>query len=376
MNEADTRLFKRASGRRYRTILRLFSPAGGRRSDVSAEIEAAFPVRRSLKSTFAIGLVLLLIVGAALLIWRGRHHGAGSADPGVLIVGDQRGGAQALLRAAGQLDHVPYRIDFALFPAASPLLEALGANAIDLGGIGGAPFAFAYAGGQPIKAVYAYRLDPDVAGRASAIIVKQGSPLRSIADLKGKKLATVRGSAGQDLALKLLEKAGLKASDIQWVYLDNGQAKAALGSGSIDAWSTWASYVGIATIEDKDRILADGTGLPGNVGFFAASDAAIAAKRPLLTDFLLRLARAKAWARTHPRDYAAVLAKETGLPFEVALFSVQSNLGTTIAIDDKVVADQQAIFERYRDAGIISSIPDVKGGYDPSFSAALKAGGS
>ena len=186
----------------------------------------------------------------------------------------------------------------------------------------------------------------------------------------------MRGSAGQDLALKLLGKAGLKASDVQWVYLDNGQAKAALGSGSIDAWSTWASYVGIATIEDKDRILADGTGLPGNVGFFAASDVAIAAKRPLLADFVQRLAKAKTWAGTHPRGYAAVLAKETGLPFEVALFSVQSNLGTGIAIDDKVVADQRAIFERYRDAGIISSIPDVKGGYDPSFNGASRAGGA
>lgn len=319
-----------------------------------------------------LSLVLFVAVAASLFLWRSDRTGADQAADAVLKVGDQRGGAQAMLRAAGQLDHVPYKIDFALFPAAAPLLEALGAEAIDVGGVGGAPFAFAYASGQPIKAVYAYRVDAQKAGRASAIIVKSASPLRSVADLKGKRLATVRGSAGQDLALKLIEKAGLKGSDVQWVYLDNGQAKAALGSGAIDAWSTWGSYVGIAAIEDGDRILVDGSGLPGNIGFYAASDAAIAGKRPLLADFLRRLAKARIWARAHPRDYAAVLAKETGIPFKVALFSVQSYLGSTVPIDDKAVAEQRAIFERYRSAGVIPTIPDVKGGYDASFSTALR----
>lgn len=332
------------------------------------------PLVRSWRGLTVLVAVLVVAVAAVLLLWRPDRASSGPdrAADAVLKVGDQRGGAQAMLRAAGELDHVPYKIEFALFPAASPLLEALGADAIDIGGVGGAPFAFAYASGQPIKAVYAYRVDAEKAGRASAIIVKQASPLRIIADLKGKRLATVRGSAGQDLALKLIEQAGLTGSDVQWVYLDNGQAKAALGSGAIDAWSTWGSYVGIAAIEDGDRILADGSKLPGNIGFYAASDTAIADKRPLLADFLQRLARARIWARGHPRAYAAVLAKETGLPFDVALFSVQSYLGSTVPIDDTVVAEQRAIFVRYRNAGVIPTIPDVKGGYDASFNAALK----
>lgn len=328
---------------------------------MQAEVPKSRAVRRSLIVAF--GALLLIVVAG--LMWRGGR--AAGPAPAVLTVGDQRGGAQALLRAAGELDHVPYTIEFALFPAASPLLEALGAKAIDVGGIGGAPFAFAFASGQPIKAVYAYQVDAARAGRASAIIVKKGSPLRSLADLRGKKLATIRGSAGQDLALKLLEKAGLKASDVQWIYLDNGQAKAALGSGAIDAWSTWGAYVGIAAIEDGDRILGDGAGLAGNIGFYAASDAAIATKRPLIADFLQRLARARTWARAHPADYAAILAKETGIPLKVALFSIQSYLGDTVAIDDKVVAEQRAIFARYRAAGIISAVPELNGGYDRSF---------
>jgi sulfonate transport system substrate-binding protein len=339
------------------------------------EAASPSPHPRSKRRRWGLVALLIVIVATALAIWRpGLHATKHSAGP-VLIVGDQRGGAQALLRAAGELEHVPYKIDFALFPAASPLLEALGANAIDIGGIGGAPFAFAYASGQPIKAVFAYRVDPARAGRASAIIVKKGSPIRSLADLRGKKLATIRGSAGQDLALKLLEKAGLKANDVQWVYLDNGQAKAALGTGAIDAWSTWGSYVGIAAIEDGDRILADGVGLPGSVGFYAASDAAITGKRALLADFLRRLTRARIWARAHPRDYAAVLSKETGIPFEVALFSIGSNLGSPVPIDDTVVAEQRAIFVRYRAAGIVPVLPDLDGGYDRSFNDVANGAG-
>jgi sulfonate transport system substrate-binding protein len=276
-----------------------------------------------------------------------------------------------MLRAAGELDHVSYPIRFALFPAASPLLEALDARAIDVGGIGGPPFAFAYASGAKIRAVHAYRPDSNQGNRASAIIVRNGSPLRTLSDLKGKKIATIKGSAGQDLVLRLLEKAGMKPSDIEWVYLANGESKAALSTGAIDAWSTWGSYVGIAVVEDKDRVLADATGLPGEVGFYAASDAAIAAKRPLLDDYLRRLARARIWARGHQGEYAAVLAKETGIPIDVARFTVANYLGSPVRIDARVVREQEAIFERYKAAGIIPTVLDVRGGYDPSFNDAV-----
>lgn len=317
----------------------------------------------------AIGIILAIAAAAIAFLWRPGVKSQPIAADGRLIVGDQRGGAHALLTAAGELRDVPYHIEWAIFPAASPLLEALGAGAIDIGGIGGAPFAFAYASGSPIKAVHAYR--PLGGSRASAIIVRKNAPLRTLADLRGKKVATIRGSAGQDLVLRLLDRAGLRASDVQWVYLTNGEAKAALNAGSIDAWSTWGSYVGIAVIEDGDRVLADATAFPGSVGFYAANDSAIAKKRPLLADYIQRLTRARAWAREHPRDYAAVLARETGIPFKVALFSIQSYLGSAIPIDERVIDEQVQIFVRYHRAGIIPNVPQVRTGYDSSFNDAV-----
>lgn len=315
-------------------------------------------------------LVVIIVFGWRLV----ANRTSGPSEP-TLIVGDQRGGAHALLEAAGELDHVPYTIKWALFPAASPLLEALDAGAIDIGGIGGAPFAFAYASGARIKAVTAYRPSGDKAGTASAIVVRKDSPLRTLAQLKGKRVATIRGSAGQDLVLRLLEREGIDPKSIVWTYLANGEAKAALASGSVDAWSTWGSYVGIAVLEDEDRVLVDGSGLPSGVGFYAANDATIANKRALLADYIGRLARARDWGQRHPDAYAKVLAKETGIPVDVAKFSISGNLGTAVPIDAALVREQQGIFERYHAAGIIPDIPKAAGGYDSSFNGdVLRAG--
>jgi sulfonate transport system substrate-binding protein len=312
--------------------------------------------------------LLLALAGLSIaFLTRGRHQAGAGGEATLLIVGDQRGGSRALLEAAGELKDVPYHIQWALFPAASPLLEALDAGAIDVGGIGGAPFAFAYASGAKIKAVTAYRPEGEKAGQSSAIVVLQGSPLRRVADLRGKRVATIRGSAGQDLVLKLAEQAHLDPKSIQWVYLANGEAKAALATGQVDAWSTWASYVGIAVIENHDRVLADAREVGVGAGFYAASDKAIADKKGLLADYVERLARARRWARSHPDDYARVLASETGIPLEVARFSASSVLGKAVPIDAALVEEQRRIFVRYKAAGIIPVLPDLNGAYSDAF---------
>ncbi|CAN5185422.1 ABC transporter substrate-binding protein [soil metagenome] len=312
---------------------------------------------------------LLLAVAAWFLLRPGKDDAAAAPT---LTIGDQRGGVQSLLRAAGELDNVPYKIEWALFPAASPLLEALNSGAVDVGGIGGPPFAFAYAGGAKIKVIFAYRSLTGRGSQTSAIVVPGDSPLRSLADIKGKRLATVRGSAGQDLAIQLLERHGMGAGDVKWTYLNNSDAKAALGTGAIDAWSSWGSYIGTALLHDHARSLADGRELPAQAGFYAATDTAIATKRVQLADLVQRLARARIWVRSHKADYAHVLSEETGLPLDVARFNVAETQMTPVPIDESVQREQQAILERYRKAGLIETVPSLDGAFDPSFSPAPK----
>jgi sulfonate transport system substrate-binding protein len=282
-------------------------------------------------------------------------------------VGSQKGGTKAVLIASGALEGVPYKIEWSEFAAAQPLLEAVGAGAVDLGEAGDAPFLFAYASGSKIKAVQAGKSG----GSSTALLVRKGSPIHDLADLRGKKIATGRGSIGHYLLLKLLEEAGLKPTDVQVVFLNPGDAKAAFTSGAIDGWVTWGSYVALAKLHDDATVLADGTGRLSGYGFEAASEAAITGKRPQVEDFLRRLAKARRWAGEHPKEFAAALSKETGLQPDVALYTVQQYRIAPSAIDDKAVAEATAVLDRFRAAGAVSSTRDPAGAFDRSFNATV-----
>ena len=311
------------------------------------------------RSLIAALTALVLLTGCG-----GTHEGAG---PAVLKVGSQRGGTKAILIASGALEGTPYKIEWSEFPAAQPLLEAVGAGAVDLGEAGDAPFLFAYASGSKIKAVQAGKSG----GSATALLVRKGSPIHGLADLRGKKIATGRGSIGHYLLLRLLEEAGLKPTDVQVVFLSPGDAKAAFTSGAIDGWVTWGSYVALAKLHDDATILADGDGRLSGYGYEAASETAIAGKRPQVEDFLRRLAKARRWAGEHPEAYAAALSKETGLAPDVALYTVKQYRIAPTEIDDKAVAEATAVLDRFRTAGQVTSTRDVAGAFDRSFNAAV-----
>jgi sulfonate transport system substrate-binding protein len=309
---------------------------------------------------------LVTILAAAALL-AGCGPSGGKNDPAVLKVGSQRGGTKAILIASGALEGAPYKIEWSEFAAAQPLLEALGAQAVDLGEAGDAPFLFAYAGGSKIKAVQAGKSG----GSSTALLVRKGASYKGVADLRGKKIATGRGSIGHYLLLKLLEEAGLKPADVQIVFLSPGDAKAAFTSGAIDAWVTWGSYVALARLHDDATILADGDGRLSGYGFEAASEAAIAGKRPQVEDFLRRLAKARRWAGEHPDAFAAALSKETGLAPEVALYTVQHYRIAPTPIDDQAVTEATAVLERFWAAGAVTSTRDPAGAFDRSFNAAV-----
>jgi sulfonate transport system substrate-binding protein len=290
----------------------------------------------------------------------------GGGQP-VLKVGSQRGGTRAVLIASGALEGVPYKIDWSEFPAAAPLLEAVSAGAVDLGEAGDAPFLFAYAGGAKIKAVQAGRSG----GSSTAILVSKDSPIRSPADLRGKKIATGKGSIGHYLLLVVLEKAGLKPTDVSIVYLTPGDAKAAFTAGSIDAWVTWGSYVALARLHDAARILIDGEGLLGGFGYEAASEKAIAEKRPQIEDFLKRLAKARRWAADNPDAFGKVLAKETGLSEEVALYTVRQYRIRPTPLGQESVNEAKAVLDRFRAGGAVNTTRDPAQAFDTSFNGAV-----
>lgn len=288
---------------------------------------------------------------------------AGSALAVTLRIGDQKGGNQALLQAAGELQNLPYRIEWSEFPAAAPLLEALNAGAIDAGYVGNAPFLFAYATGVPARVISVVRQNSD----GLAIVVPANSRVQTVRDLKGRRIGTGRGSIGHYLVLATLERAGLKREDVNIAFLGPLDARAALSSGAIDAWATWDPYTSTLELTDGARHIATGAGLSADKSYLVAGIAAIQQKHDALADFALRLNRARQWALAHTDLYANTWAKVTGNPEAVAKRWFNRAQIHAIAIDDALIADQQSIVDLYARNGVIPKRFRVSGAFDRSF---------
>jgi sulfonate transport system substrate-binding protein len=313
------------------------------------------------RSRIAATLTAVALAAVDLSACQQRPAASAGAQP-VLKIASQKGGTRALMEASHALDGAAYRVEWSEFPSAQTLLEALADGAVDAGAVGDAPFMFAYASGARIKVAQAYRAS--AGGASTAIVVKAGSPLHSPADLKGRRIATGKGAIGHYLLLRVLEQAGLKPDQVSVVYLAPGDAKAALASGSVDAWATWNPYVALATLHGEDRVLVDGRGLLHAIGFEAASVGAIEGKRAELADFLRRLEKAEAWEGAHQAEFAAVLARETGLPTEVAQATIASQRPTTVSVDAAVIGEERDTLAHFQAAGLIQAPPPVEGAFE------------
>ncbi|MDQ8731545.1 ABC transporter substrate-binding protein [Bradyrhizobium sp. LHD-71] len=287
-----------------------------------------------------------------------------------LRVGDQKGNARAVMEAAGVLSDLPYKIEWKEFVAAAPLLEALGANAIEVGLVGDAPFTFAAAAKVPVKAIAAIRQTRE----GLAILVPKDSEIRSFADLKGKKIGTGRGSVGHQLLLAALEKHGMTAADVQLVFVLPSDAKVAYSSGSIDAWSTWEPYVSQEEVLFGARRIITGQGLTPGLSFLVARPEPIDQKRLLLEDFVRRLTLARAWAQSpvNVASYAETWGKLMGIPKEVPLQWFKRAKIAIAPVDESVITDEQSTIDLYSRAGLIKEKLDAKAIVDPSFNAAIE----
>lgn len=305
-----------------------------------------------MRKTLSLFLLLCLAAGQAL-----------AAERVTLRLADQKGNMRAQLDAAGALKGLAYDIQWFEFPAAAPLAEALNAGAVDAGIIGDAPLLFALAAGAQVKAIAVDKSDP----YGTAVIVRGDSPLHSAADLKGKRIATGRGSIGHFVALKALASAGLSEKDVELRFLGPVDAKMALANGSVDAWATWEPYTALSETADKARVLVNGRGLWAGNSFLAATDSALAdpAKRAALQDYLQRLAGAQRWAYAHLDEYSRSLAKIIGFPEDAARLQFQRRQLRWQALDAQTLAQQQETADFYQAHGLIPQRLDVQ----PTFAA-------
>lgn len=330
-------------------------------------------MRRHILPALFLPLTLLLAACGGSPAADSKSVAGSGADAITLNAGDQKGGSESLLKAAGELDHLDYGIKWSTFTSGPPLLEAVNAGAVDIGAVGNTPPVFAAGAGSKIKVVAASH----GSSAGEAILVAPDSPLKQPADLRGKSIAVAQGSSAHYQLLATLKKAGLGIGDVQLKLLQPADALAAFNRGKVDAWAVWDPYTAQVLGSGKGRVLATGEGTVNGLGFQVASPAALKdpAKARAIGDYLQRLNRAQEWVFKHPEAWAKVWSKETGLPYSVALDSVKRSNGTRVpvAVDDAAVSSEQRIADTFADLRLIPHRFSFKDYVDTRFNGTLPA---
>ncbi|MHC5857993.1 ABC transporter substrate-binding protein [Nostoc sp.] len=266
-----------------------------------------------------------------------------------VVLGDQVGGTRALVEAANALEGVPYKYKWASFQGAAPLFEALRVGAVDTAPAGDLPVLAAAVGKTPLK-ILATKVGK---GEGLGIIVHADSPIKGVADLKGKTVvvSSARGSVSQYQLYGALEEVGLKRSDVTVKFVLPTDASAAFSSKSIEVWATFDPYFYVAQ-QNGGRVLRDGQGINSGLSLITASDKALAdpGKRAAIADFLKRLNKASDWAIANPDGYAQVYAKLSRLPLNTSKSITQRSARELRPVSDDDIRALQTVADRsYKD---------------------------
>jgi sulfonate transport system substrate-binding protein len=261
---------------------------------------------------------------------------------GVLVVARQRASLERHFAGKG------IQIKWVEFSSGPPMLEAMSAGSVDFGAVGDSPPIFAQAAGANI--VYA-------AGQSitngQGILVPAASPIRSIAELKGKRIAFTKGSSAHNVVVQVLEKAGLSYGDITPVYLSPPDAGAAFANGSIDAWAIWDPYLAIGEVKQHGRILINAGEVAKANSFYIANRDFANVQASSLRDVIAVLADTAHWAETHRAEVAKSLSDVTGVPLDIQIVAAERSAFAIGPITDDVVQTQQGVADRFYKLGLI-----------------------
>lgn len=295
----------------------------------------------------ALQMFALATLAAGMFAAPARAQTAAGHVPKELRVGFQKYGTLVLLKARGTLEKrladKGVDVKWTEFPFGPPLLEAINVGSIDVGTVGESPPIFAQAAGADL--VYVGNEPP--APEAEAIIVPRDSPIRSVAELKGKRVVVAKGSNANFLLIKVLEKAGLKYGDVEVVYLTPADARSAFESGRVAAWSIWDPYLAATQHQLGARIIADGKGAVANHQFYLSARA-YAEKYPEIVGILIEeIRKIDEWGKQNPKEVAKFLAPQIGIDLPVVEIAAQRLAYGVKPVTAEVLAQQQSIADTF-----------------------------
>lgn len=276
----------------------------------------------------------------------------------VLRVGHQKGWL-SILKGRGTLEKrlapLGVGVTWTEFNAGPVQLEALNVGAIDFGDVGEAPPIFAQAAGAPLVYVGATVPRP----RLEAVIVPKGSPIRTVTDLKGRRVAYNKGSNVQYFLVKLLEKHGLKYADVQSIFLPPPDARAAFERGAIDAWIIWDPFLAAAQKTLDAQLLADGSGVVNNRGYYFSSRDFAAKHADVLRIAIEEVNAVDQWAARNTAAAAAELSAVLGLDRAITELYLGRAVFGTAPITRQILAEQQAIADTFFELKLIPKKLDL-----------------
>lgn len=273
-------------------------------------------------------------------------------------IGYQKIGAPFLLKSRSaeldrRLGEQSAKAEWKEFKHGPGVLEAIKAKEVDVGYVGETPPVFAQAGGVD----FVYVASDPPAPKAEALIVRKDSPIKSLRDLKGKKVALNRGSNVHYLLVKALGSVKLSLSDIEVVHLAPGDARPAYDAGKIDAWVIWDPFLAAAETAGS-RQLADGEGLVENRLFYVARREFAQDHPELLRSTLDEFKALSDWESTHPEEASKILAESSGVAYDALLLSEKRHAYGVQPVTEQVLGGQQAIADAFRKLELIPK--DIK----------------
>ena len=266
-----------------------------------------------------------------------------------------------------ELNAVGAQYEWKSFKSGPLVNEAVAAGEADLGFMADLPAIIAKSTGLPIEVVsnVAY------GEKGIAVLAKADSPIKSVADLKGKKVAYATGSYAQHLLALLLSKEGLTLNDVQSVNLGAGDQPAALASGEVDAIVIWEQYISQLTSDGTAKVIADGTGVKrGNMVTYAVSD--YANKNPKVIEaYIKALNRADEVIKNEPEKAAEAVAEDFGVNKELMLKIIPNFTFSTEFTEDDI-AEIKNVKDFSLESGIISKDVDIDSFINKKYLDAIK----
>ncbi len=262
----------------------------------------------------------------------------------LLTIIKTRGTLEQLLAPLG------IKVSWHEFANGLPLLEALNVGAIDVSAdVADTVPVFAQAAG----AKFTYLAQEAPSPSAQAIVVRAESPFKSVADLKGRKVAVTKATGSHYLLIAALEKAGLKFKDVDAAYLTPADGRAAFERGSVDAWVTWDPFLAAVQRQSKIRLLADGRRVANYQRYYLAASSFALAHPDVLAIVFEELRKAGRWVKSNPTQAGALLAPIWGLDAAtVELANSRRSYDVRTVVVDQL-KEQQRIADVFLSAGLL-----------------------